>query len=59
MAKKIKHRQSLPPEYGHFVFPSGIGGAMAWFLSGAFSLGVTVFAAVWLGNWIGFMMKRR
>ena len=40
-------------EYKQYIVPSLIGGGIVWFLTGDFGLGVLVFAAVWIGNWVG------
>lgn len=57
-AKKTAHRhvvkkKSFWKEYRRFIVPSVLGGVIAWFFSASLMLGVIVFIAVWVGNWIG------
>ncbi|MBI2443575.1 MAG: hypothetical protein HYV40_06770 [Candidatus Levybacteria bacterium] len=60
MARKATRSSgNLWEKHKHYVVPSLVGGVIAWFFSGDFMLGVLVFIAVWVGNWIGYSMLRK
>jgi|GEM_PF-4340499 len=60
MAKKnSKNTQALPGEYSGFMGPSTIGGVLAYSFSNVVSIGITVFAAVWLADWLVYFLTKR
>lgn len=50
MAKKSRKRSVVSYEY--LIVPSAIGALIAWVFSGNMTLGIVVFFAVWVGNYI-------
>lgn len=68
MASKKKIVRKSPPkkesfwnQYREYIVPSAIGGVIAWFFSASLELGIVVFLAVWVGNWVGrvYLKKAR
>lgn len=65
MAKKVtrvKITSKVKPRgvgYEHYLIPSVIGAVIAWFFSDSFVLGVIVFIAVLIGNYIGFKILQK
>jgi hypothetical protein len=57
-AKTTKSKKQFS-DYNRFIIPSTLGGVIAWLLSGDLGLGIIVFIAVWIGNWIGFSLKKK
>ncbi|MBP6913408.1 MAG: hypothetical protein KBC00_02235 [Candidatus Levybacteria bacterium] len=56
---KTYSKENLWEKYKIFIIPSLIGGVVAWFFSASFELGVVVFIAVWIGNWIGLQTRSK
>jgi hypothetical protein len=59
MARKTSRTTSKKLGYEHYLVPSFIGGVIAWYFAESMMLGVFVFLAVLLGNYIGFKMLQK
>lgn len=54
-------KESMWLKYREYIIPSAIGAVIAWFFSASIELGVVVFLAVWVGNWVArvYLKKAR
>lgn len=49
--KKIK-KESFWEKYKSYIVSSSVGGIIALLFSQSLELGIVVFIAVWIGNWV-------
>lgn len=61
MAKRkvVRAKKSTEDLYWHFIVPSVIGGAIAWFFTGSMILAVMVLIAVLVGNYVGYEVVKK
>ena len=57
--KAPKKSSNFWEQYKRYIIPSAIAGVIAWFFGRSLELGIVVFIAVWIGNWIGVIVLKK